>query len=231
MALAPRFGIDLLVNTEGETYNFLMDHPWRLYMAWQMDGTMLELCSCKAMCPCWLGPDEKPDQGWCAGAIVVDIGKGSIDGVDVSGCRAALAVRWPGNFFAGSGTARVYVDSGATEAQRSALEAVVSGQKGGMFGAVIGPAVTQWLPAQAAAIKLTRSEGWSVSIGDLTQLTLTPYKNFSGHPATVSGTAAQEAFQSKSMELMSARGSRWNDADLPAWEGDSGTAHTVSWAG
>ena len=200
-------------------------------MAWQMDATMVELCSCKALCPCWLGSETKPDEGWCAGALVVDIGKGVVDGVDVSGCRAALVARWPGNFFAGNGTARVYVDSRTNDAQRSALEAVFSGQKGGMFGAVLGPAVSQWLPAKSATIELTQGEPWSLSVGDVAKATLIPYKDFSGRPATVSGTAAQEAFQSKSMELASAKGSRWNDGDMPAWEGDSCTKHTVSWTG
>ncbi len=200
-------------------------------MAWQMDATMVELCSCKAMCPCWLGPESTPDEGWCAGALVLDITKGTIDGVDVSGCRAALGVRWPGNFFAGNGIGRVYVDSRASDAQRAALEAVVAGRKGGMFGAVIAPAVTQWLPAQTTAIDLDRSDKVTASLGNFARVTLTPYKNFSGHAATVSGTAAQEAFQSTSMELASAKGSRWSDADLPAWEGDSGTVHAVSWTG
>ena len=26
-------------------------------MSWQMSGRSMELCSCKALCPCWLGPD------------------------------------------------------------------------------------------------------------------------------------------------------------------------------
>lgn len=199
-------------------------------MTWQMDATMVELCSCKALCPCWLGPETTPDEGWCAGALVIDIGKGAVDGVDVTGCRAALIVRWPGNFFAGDGTGRVYVDSRTSDAQRSALEAVLSGQKGGMFGAVVGPAVSHWLPAKSATIELKQGEPWSLSIDGVAEATLTAYKDFSGHPATVSGTAAQEAFQSKSMELASAKGSRWNDADIPAWEGNSCTKHTVSWA-
>ena len=200
-------------------------------MAWQMDATMVEMCSCKALCPCWLGADTTPDEGWCAGALVLDIDKGTVDGIDVSGCRAALVVRWPGNFFAGNGTGRVYVDSRSNDAQRSALEAVMSGQKGGMFGAVVGPAVTQWLPAKSASIELTRGEPWSVKVGDVGEARLTAYKDFSGRPATVSGTAAQEAFQSKSMELASAKDSRWNDADIPAWKADSCTKHTVSWTG
>ena len=41
-------------------------------MAWHISGKTTELCSCKLMCPCWLGPDNEPDQGWCAGAFGFD---------------------------------------------------------------------------------------------------------------------------------------------------------------
>jgi hypothetical protein len=55
-------------------------------MAWNMTGNMIEFCSCKAMCPCFLGPVTQPDQGWCASAIAYEIEKGKIDGIDVGGC-------------------------------------------------------------------------------------------------------------------------------------------------
>lgn len=200
-------------------------------MTWQMDATMLEMCSCKALCPCWLGPDTVPDEGWCAGALLIDIEKGAIDGQDVGGCRAALAAWWPGNFFAGNGTARLYLDSSASDAQRSALEAVFSGQKGGMFGAVLGPAVSKWLPAKSVPIDIQGGDAPSFSVGDVAKGTLTRYKDGAGKTATVQGTAAQGAFQSTSMEIASAKGMRWTEPDVRDWEGDSSTLHKVHWAG
>lgn len=201
-------------------------------MAWNMDATMVELCSCKAMCPCWLGPDTVPDQGWCGGALLFDIEKGAVDGVDVSGCRAALAANWPGNFFGGNGTARLYLDSSASDAQRNALEAVLSGKKGGMFGAVLGQVVANWLPAKATGITIDRDEALSARVDGAGQVRLTPYKDPSGRTATVAGTLAQGAFQSPSMELASSKGSRWTDADFQhTWDGDSGTIHhKMSWS-
>src|SRR5215475_6130833 len=91
-------------------------------MAWNMTANMIEFCSCKALCPCWLGPDTEPDQGWCSGALVFEIKQGAVDGLDVSGCKAALAAEWPGNFFGGRGTARLYIDAKASEKQRGVLE-------------------------------------------------------------------------------------------------------------
>jgi hypothetical protein len=51
-------------------------------MAWNVSGQSLELCSCKLLCPCWLGPEGAPDQGWCAGAFAFDISTGNSDGCE-----------------------------------------------------------------------------------------------------------------------------------------------------
>ncbi|MFB3079522.1 MAG: DUF1326 domain-containing protein, partial [Lysobacterales bacterium] len=50
-------------------------------MAWQVSGRSLDLCSCKMWCPCWLGPDIEPDEGWCAHTFGFEIRQGSSDGV------------------------------------------------------------------------------------------------------------------------------------------------------
>ena len=31
-------------------------------MSWQLSGRSLELCNCKMLCPCWLGPEGQPEQ-------------------------------------------------------------------------------------------------------------------------------------------------------------------------
>ena len=36
-------------------------------MAYQLEGTMLEACTCNVICPCWVGED--PDSGTCYGMI------------------------------------------------------------------------------------------------------------------------------------------------------------------
>jgi hypothetical protein len=76
-------------------------------MAWQMSGQLHELCSCEMWCPCWLGPEVTPDQGWCGGAILLDIQQGTAEGIDLSGCKAVWTGDWPGNFWGGNGTAHV----------------------------------------------------------------------------------------------------------------------------
>ena len=67
-------------------------------MAWQVSGRSLDLCSCKMWCPCWLGPEIEPDEGWCAHTFGFEIQQGSSDGVDLSGTTVAFTGEWPANF-------------------------------------------------------------------------------------------------------------------------------------
>jgi hypothetical protein len=183
------------------------------------------------MCPCWLGPDGEPDQGWCSGAFGFDIETGTSDGVDLGGTRVALAADWPGNFFRGGGTARLYLDASASAAQRRELEAIFSGRKGGMFEAVFGGVVASWLPAQVARIDIQWGKTPSLSVGDVAAAQLRPLDDGAGHETRVVGALAQGALQIDGMQLASAKGSRWSDPDMRAWQGDSGTLHRFAWQG
>ena len=78
-------------------------------MAWQLSGELIEACSCKAACPCVLGPAE-PDQGWCSGALTFAIDKGKSDGVDLSGRAVLWLIDLPKDFASGDGTVRVTPD-------------------------------------------------------------------------------------------------------------------------
>lgn len=199
-------------------------------MAWQMNTEMIECCSCKLLCPCWIGPEGEPDQGWCGGALVFSIDQGTVDGVDVGGCRSAVAVEWPGNFFAGNGTARVYVDERASADQRRELEAVFSGKRGGLFEGLMGAVVAKWLPAKTVPFEVSRGDSITITVGDAGKVVLKRLADEQQRPVSVQGMRAQAAFQSPTMDLASAKGTRWADPDIRPWDGDSGTLHRVSWS-
>lgn len=199
-------------------------------MAWHVSGQSIELCSCEMLCPCWLGPDGKPDQGWCGGGFAFDIREGNSDGVNLGGTRVFLTALWPGNFFGGDGTARLYLDESASEEQRRELEAIFSGNKGGHLEGLFGAVMTKWLPAKSAKIDIQWGDNPSFTVGDIGQATLQPIKDMAGKPTQVRGAAAQAGFQIESMDLASSKGSRFSDPDIRAWEGDSGTLHTFNWS-
>ena len=62
---------------------------------YQLQGTLLEVCSCGVLCPCWVGED--PDGGECFSFLSHSFHQGQIDGIDVSGLSIVSVVHIPGN--------------------------------------------------------------------------------------------------------------------------------------
>ena len=60
-----------------------------------LTGTLLEACSCRTLCRCWIGED--PDNGACDAFNAYHIDKGEINGIDVSGLTYVQVVKIPGN--------------------------------------------------------------------------------------------------------------------------------------
>lgn len=198
-------------------------------MAWRVSGQMHEVCSCKMLCPCWFGPAE-PDQGWCSGVIIFDVQQGNVDGVALGGSRVVFAADWPGDFWGGNGTARLYIDEAASPDQQRELEAIFSGQKGGPLEPVLGGVISKWLPAKTAKIDLQWGDETSVTVGEVGHVESKRMKSETGEAATVRGAAAMGAFQLESMEVARTAGTRWTDPEMRSWEGDSGTVSRFNWS-
>jgi hypothetical protein len=102
---------------------------------WSLEGTVLDACNCNsAACPCNWGGDATEDH--CEGAIVYRVERGNhgstkLDGLHVGGIFLAAEK----NFYAG-GAAKVawLVDDKATSQQRQAMEQILGGKAGGLFG-------------------------------------------------------------------------------------------------
>jgi hypothetical protein len=101
-------------------------------MPYQLEGRLLEVCTCNVLCPCWVGED--PDGGTCDGTLAWHVDKGTVSGVDVSGRTIAILCHIPGNILKGNWNVRIYVDQGATAAQKDALVNVWTGKEGGPIG-------------------------------------------------------------------------------------------------
>ena len=98
-------------------------------MAYAVEGSLLEVCDCNVMCPCWVGED--PDYGICQGLLVWNIKKGNVDATDISGHTLAALCHIPGNILKGDWSVRLYVDQQASAAQKDAILNVWSGKLGG----------------------------------------------------------------------------------------------------
>ncbi len=95
-------------------------------MPWTLKGRMVESCSCHVMCPCWLPWDAViMDRGWCGSAFLFRIEEGNSNRVDILKRTVAVAMDFPGPTLGdGNGTARVYIEDGASARQRRELEAI-----------------------------------------------------------------------------------------------------------
>jgi len=98
-------------------------------MAYQLEGSLLEVCTCNILCPCWVGED--PDGGTCDGVLAWHFDRGSINGTDVAGRTFVILTHIPGNILAGNWRIVVYIDDGATDEQQQALLDVWTGKLGG----------------------------------------------------------------------------------------------------
>jgi hypothetical protein len=152
-------------------------------MSYQLQGRLLEVCTCKILCPCWVGED--PDGGTCDSALAYHFDRGVIDGVDVSGLTLALAVHIPGNVLKGNWRAVVFVDDKASAAQEAALIGVYSGKGGGpiadlvkLVGEVVG------VRRAPIAFDVVKGKG-SLTIGDAVHAELEPYRGPTGQPTTL----------------------------------------------
>jgi hypothetical protein len=165
-------------------------------MSYSLEGSLLEVCDCNVLCPCWIG--ENPDNGTCQSALAYQIDQGTIDGVDVSGLTYAIAAFIPGNVLAGNFRVIRYIDDRASAAQEAALLAAFRGEKGGPL-ADLAQLVGEEVDARRAPITFTVAEGkGTFRIGDVVQAEMEPYRGPSGEVtklvesifSTIPGSAA-----------------------------------------
>ena len=156
-------------------------------MAYDIQGKLLEVCTCNVLCPCWIG--ENPDNGTCDSALAWQVESGEIEGVDVSGLTLALSVHIPGNVLTPkSWKAAVIVDDRASEAQEQALLKVFTGQLGGGIADLAG-LIGEVVSVERAPITFTVDGGKGrLTVGDIADLELTPYTGATGKTTTLSET-------------------------------------------
>ncbi len=156
-------------------------------MAYEIEGRLLEVCTCEVICPCWVGRD--PDGGKCDSALAWGIDKGTIEGIDVSGLTLALSVHIPGNVLTpGSWKAAVIVDDRASDEQQAALLKVFTGQAGGAIADLAG-LIGEVVAVERAPITFTVQGGkGTFRVGDIADAELEPLQGATGKPTVLQET-------------------------------------------
>lgn len=184
-------------------------------MAWTLQGTWYESCSCKVMCRCNFGPAE-PDQGWCSGVLAFTVDAGESNGVDLAGTTAVLHAELPGDFMGGIDKAVMYLDEGCSQEQRDELEAIFQGKRGGVWEGVAGM-IGEFLPSQVARVDVTGGDQPRIKVGDMIDLTLERMRTEDGKQTVVTNAPLAGGFMVETQELATATGSA-SDPLLRSWE-------------
>jgi hypothetical protein len=200
-------------------------------MAWRLEGTYFESCSCDAVCPCtWSAFTAKATLDRCRALLAYHVDSGEIDGVDVSGLSFALFLDTPPVMADGNWRVGVYLDDAASDSQTAQLGAVLSGQMGGP-PAMLGPLIGEMLGVEKAPITYTDDgRGHHVRIGNAVEVGVEDFVAPGGedpvrltnvfHPSNTTLTVAPAT-----AARISTFGLDWGR------EGQSGFSAPFSWAG
>ena len=156
-------------------------------MNYEIEGRLLEVCSCNVLCPCWVGED--PDGGTCDTVIAWGIEKGEIEGVSVDGLTLAVSAHIPKNILIPkSWKAVVFVDDRATSDQEGALLRLFTGQLGGAVADLAG-LIGEVVAVERAPISFSVEGGkGSLKIGTRVDAEMAPFIGATGNPTTLAET-------------------------------------------
>jgi hypothetical protein len=151
---------------------------------YELEGTLLEACSCGVLCPCWIGED--PDGGTCDAFNAYHFDRGTIRGVDVSGLNYVRVVHIPGNVLTPASWQQVvFVDEQASEEQRQAILDAYGGKLGGPLADLAG-LIGETLGVELANITHEVHQGnGRLAIGDVVRSEMHPYTGPEGSTTTL----------------------------------------------
>jgi len=162
------------------------EEPAAKAAGYQLEGTLLEVCSCDVLCPCWIGED--PDQGTCDSIVAYHLDKGAIRGVDVSGLALVSAVNIPGNVLEGNWRQLVLVDDRATDEQADAMLDAFSGKLGGPL-ADLAQLIGEVVAVERAKISHEIVDGaGTLTVGDKIHCEMHPYTGPDGTTTTLNNS-------------------------------------------
>jgi hypothetical protein len=154
-------------------------------MAYQLEGRLLEVCTCNILCPCWVGED--PDGGTCDGLISWHIDKGTIDGVDVSDRNLTVMAHIPGNILQGNWKVVVYIDDRTSPEQQEAMLNVWTGKRGGPVADLV-QLVGEVMAVERVPVYVDVQEGkGSLRIGPL-EADMAPFQGATGQATALHDT-------------------------------------------
>jgi hypothetical protein len=202
-------------------------------MAWRLDGTYFENCSCEVACPCTVADFSAPaDYDRCQFLMAFHVDSGKIDDVDVGGLTVGIFGDTPAMMVEGNWKVGLFLDAEASEQQRAKLAGVFSGQMGGPM-AGLAPLISDMLGMESAAIVYSNDgRHHSVKIGDGVAIEVDDVASPLDPAADAPKLTGVHHPAASSLTIARASASRISAFGYEiALEGKSGFSAPFSWAG
>jgi hypothetical protein len=153
---------------------------------YQLTGSLLEVCSCETLCPCWIGED--PDNGTCESVVAYQITEGRVRGVDVSGLTLVNVCKIPGNVLEGNWRVVMFLDDTATDEQEEAVIDAFSGKLGGPLADLAG-LVSEVIEVRRAPIEHSIEDGaGTLKVAGNVDCSMAPYRGPDGSITTLNNS-------------------------------------------
>jgi hypothetical protein len=200
---------------------------------YELVGTLLEVCTCGVLCPCWVGED--PDGGTCLSVNAYHFDEGSIRGVDVTGRSLAVVCDIPGNVLnPGTWKVGLYIDDGATDEQMDAIKAAYSGELGGPLADLAGLIGEVFTIERVPIVHEVRDGAGTLHVGDFVKAEMSPFRDPKGENittlrdsafSTVPGSPAYVSKASHAEVNLPQHGIVWSTEGRNAIQSDYRIAH------
>jgi len=160
---------------------------------WSLRGEYMESCNCDYLCPCiYTNPQEAATHDDCTAVMVFRIDEGDFGGTKLDGLKFALVIRSGRVMADGNWIFAGVVDDSASEAQRTALAAIVSGDAGGTPALIRRNLVSDFRGVEFNPIEVhVEALKRSASIPDVLAFEIegVASRNHSGDPLYIDNTA------------------------------------------
>ena len=93
---------------------------------WEFKSETYDNCNCAINCGCQFNLPST--HGYCQSAFVGNIVAGHFNATPLTGLNWAALYKWPGEIKDGNGKRQIIIDISADQAQRAAIETIISGE-------------------------------------------------------------------------------------------------------
>ena len=163
-------------------------------MAWNIEGTYYENCSCDAVCPCtWSNMVRGATNDDCRVALLFEVEDGEIEGVDVAGTTCVVIMQTPRQMLEGNFKAGLIIDADATDEQADKLSQVFSGAAGGPMGG-LSPLIGEFLGVERLSVSVEHDgSNHHIVVADALDIRLAKEMTEDGHPVQLTNIVIHPA--------------------------------------